>query len=198
MRTSSSDWAGDPSSRKSQSSGHVEADNCPLMSFSRRQSCVVTSSGMAEHCAMCSTAEELLQMKTILQHFGFTVNTTLYCYSEAARGIAQRAGLGKVKALLVKTLWLQEVVRERGLQIKSIASKGNKAGLGTTVLSVARLNSSCVRGSWCAIGRDQDSSSNFSTESQAVSWTGRLHAPLLVAVFSLMYSSPVKWKSWCC
>ena len=41
-------------------------------------------------------------------------------------------------------------------------------------------------------------SSNFSTESQAVSWTGRLHAPLLVAVFSLMYSSPVKWKSWCC
>ena len=34
--------------------------------------------------------------------------------------IAQRAGLVKVKALAVKTLWLQEVVRERGLQIKSI------------------------------------------------------------------------------
>ena len=27
---SDSDWAGDPSSRKSQSSGHVEADGCPL------------------------------------------------------------------------------------------------------------------------------------------------------------------------
>ena len=49
----------------------------------------------------------------------------------AARGIAQRAGLGKVKALAVKTLWLQEVVRERGLQVKSIASKANKADLGS-------------------------------------------------------------------
>ena len=58
----------------------------------------------------------------------------------AARGIAQRVGLEKVKALAVKTLWLQEVVRDRGLQIKTIASKGNKADLGTKVLPVARLN----------------------------------------------------------
>ena len=48
--------------------------------------------------------------------------------------------MGKVKALAVKMSWLQEVVRETGLQIKSIASKGNKADLGTKVLLVARLN----------------------------------------------------------
>ena len=94
---------------------------------------------MAEYFAMCSTAEELLHLRTVLEHFGFRVNTTLYCDSVAARGIAQRAGLEKVKALAVKTLWLQEV-RERGLQIKSIAAKGNKANLGTNVLPVARLN----------------------------------------------------------
>ena len=45
---SDGDWAGDPSSRKSQSSGHVEADGCPMTSFSRRQSCVATSIGMVE------------------------------------------------------------------------------------------------------------------------------------------------------
>ena len=89
---------------------------------------------------MCSTAEELSHLRTILEHFGFRVNTTLHSDSVAARGIAQRAGLGKVRALAVKTLWLQEVVRERGLQIKSSASKGNKADLGTKVLPVARLN----------------------------------------------------------
>ena len=50
-------------------------------------------------------------MRTILEHFGFTVNITLFFDSVAARGIAQRAGLEKVKA---KTLWPQEVVRERG------------------------------------------------------------------------------------
>ena len=91
-------------------------------------------------CRICSTAEELLHLRTVLEHFGFRVNTTLYCDSVAARGIAQGAGLEKVKALAVKTLWLQEVVRDRGLQIKTIASKGNKADLGTKVLPVARLN----------------------------------------------------------
>ena len=54
--------------------------------------------------AMCSTAEELLRLRTTLEHFGFRMNTTLYCDSDAARGIAQRAGLGKVKALTVKNV----------------------------------------------------------------------------------------------
>ena len=129
---SDSDWAGDPASRKSESSG--------LTSFSRRQSCVATSSGMAEYYAMCSTAEELLHLRTTLEQFRFRVNTTLFCDSVASRGIAQRAGLGKLKALAVETLWLQEVVCERGLQVKSIASKGNKSDLETKVLPVARLN----------------------------------------------------------
>ena len=136
---SDSDWVGDPSSRKSQSSGHVEANGCPLTSFSRRQSSAATSSGMADYHAMCSTAEALLHLRAILEHFGFRVNTTLYCDSVAPRGIAQRAGLGKVKALAVKTLWLQEVVCERRPQIKSMASKVNKADLGTEVLPMARL-----------------------------------------------------------
>ena len=47
------------------------------------------------------------------------MNTTLFCDSVAARGIAQRAGLGKIKALAVKTFWLQEVFSERGSQIKT-------------------------------------------------------------------------------
>ena len=68
------------------------------------------------------------------------MNTTFFCDSVAARGIAQRAGLEKGQGTVVKTLWLQEVVRERGLQIKSISSKANRADLGTRVLHVARLN----------------------------------------------------------
>ena len=39
---SSRDWGGDPASRKSQSSGHVDAYGCPMASRSRRQRCVGT------------------------------------------------------------------------------------------------------------------------------------------------------------
>ena len=51
------DSAGDPSSRKSPSSGHVEADGCPLTSFSRRHSCVATSFGMAVYYSTGNTFE---------------------------------------------------------------------------------------------------------------------------------------------
>ena len=59
---------------------------------------------MAAYHAMCSTAEELLHSQSILEHSGFRVNTTLFCDSVAARSIARGAGLGKVKALAVKTI----------------------------------------------------------------------------------------------
>ena len=67
---------------------------------------------------MCSTAEEMQHLQSILEHFGFRVNTSLFCDSVAAPGVAQRAALAKVQALAVKTLWLQEVARER-LQIST-------------------------------------------------------------------------------
>ena len=105
------------------SSGHVEADGCPLTSFARRWICVATSSD-----AMCSTAHELLQLRTILEHLGFRVQHHLLQRLGGLAGIAQRAGLGKVKALAEKSQWLQDVAREEGWQIKSIALKTSKAG----------------------------------------------------------------------
>ena len=38
-----------------------------MASFSQKQSCVATSSGMAEYYAMCSTAEELLHSGSVLK-----------------------------------------------------------------------------------------------------------------------------------
>ena len=97
------------------------------------------------------------------------------------RGIAQRAGLEKIKALAVKTLWLQQVVRERGLQIKSISSvvpknlKINKlsnikisnasiftsslivpnllSNLFVSLMNVLRMSSSCSRLWPCLVQR---------------------------------------------
>ena len=89
---SDSERAGDQASRKSQSSGHVDADGCPLASCSRRQSCVATSNSMAEYCAMCSIAEELLHMRSVLEHLEFKVNTTPLGDSLTTHKIAQRAG----------------------------------------------------------------------------------------------------------
>ena len=84
---SDSDGVGDLSSRQSQSAGHVDSDGCSLSSFSR------TRSGMAECCATSSTAEKLLHLRAVLEHFESRVSTTLFCDSAEGRGIGQRAGL---------------------------------------------------------------------------------------------------------
>ena len=51
-----SDWASDVLTRRSQSSGHIEIDGCPVSGFSSRQSVVATSSGVAEFYALCAVA----------------------------------------------------------------------------------------------------------------------------------------------
>ena len=120
------DCAGDPSSRTSQSSGHVEADGCPLTCFLEDRAVWRRAAEWQSTTRCARLRRNYYTLRTILEHFGLRANTTRYCDSVAARGIAQRAGLGKVKAPAVKTLRLQEVVRERGLQIKSIASTGKQ------------------------------------------------------------------------
>ena len=82
--------------RKLQSSGHVDANGCPIASFSRGQSCVATSSGVAEYFAMCSTAEEPLHMRSVLDHFEFNV------WDRAACWIGKGQGLGGEDALAAR------------------------------------------------------------------------------------------------
>ena len=99
---SDSDWAGS-TARKSQSSGALFIDGAPLYAFSRRQSVIATSSGMAEFYAGCATAEEMFA-RDVLMFFGCQVEAALHMDSATARGICRREGVGRVKALEVRTL----------------------------------------------------------------------------------------------
>ena len=127
---SDSDWAGS-TDRKSQSSGALFVDGAPLYSFSRRQSVIATSSGMAEFCAGCTTAEEMLLARDVLMFFGCQVEASLHVDSAAARGICRREGVGKFKALEVRTLWLQQVIKAKTLTLKTVKPQDNCADLGT-------------------------------------------------------------------
>ena len=49
----------------------------------------------------------------------------------AARGICRREGVGKVEALEVRILWLQQVIRAMTLVLKTVKSVDNCADLET-------------------------------------------------------------------
>ena len=72
--------------------------------------------------------------------FGCQIEAALHMDSAAARGICRREGVGKVKALEVRTLWLQQVVKAKALTLKTVKSQDNCADLGTKMLAVGTLS----------------------------------------------------------
>ena len=78
-------------------------------------------------------------MKTMLEFFGFKVVATLRCDSSAARGMMRREGVGKVKTLEIKTLWLQQKVKSKELLLATEPTLTNKADLGTKILPGPRF-----------------------------------------------------------
>ena len=65
--------------------------------------------------------------------------STLYSDSAAARGIARREGVGKLKGLEVRMLWLQQELKRKTFDLKVVRTERDKADLGTKTLDVGRL-----------------------------------------------------------
>jgi hypothetical protein len=99
-------WVAPDSQRKSVSCGVIEASGCVLHSHSRRQSVISLSSAESEFCALSAVALEGRLFARILELFGFIVKSYALADSSAAKSIAQRDGVGKVRRLDTRALWL--------------------------------------------------------------------------------------------
>ena len=100
---------------------------------------IATTSGMDEFYAGCATAEEMLLARDVLMFFGCQVEASLHMDSAAARGICRRDGVGKVQALEVRTLWLEQVIKAKRLTLKTVNSHDNCPDLGTKTLTAWTL-----------------------------------------------------------
>ena len=65
--------------------------------------------------------------------------------SDAGRSVANRRGLGKLRHLEVKFLWVQDVVREGRLQVKRVNGTENIADHLTKPIGQFELNQAIVR-----------------------------------------------------
>ena len=62
---------------------------------------------------------------------------SVYSDSSAARGICRRTGVGRIKHMQVRWMWVQESVRNKQLTIENIDTKQNTSDLGTKYLDLA-------------------------------------------------------------
>ena len=119
----------------------AERFGCHLIDSScARQSVVALSSGEAEFYSLTRGGAAGIMSQQIWDGLGYgRLNLVLETDSSAAKGIASRSGVGKVKHLDLKELWLQDHVRSGKIRIRKVSTDSNWADLGTKSLSGQRV-----------------------------------------------------------
>ena len=130
-----SDWAGCVKTRRSTSGGVAMLGGTALTHWSHTQVTVALSSGEAELVASVKAAAEGLGIRALARDLGWDFPLTIHTDSSAAKSIACRSGIGRVRHLSVRLLWMQEAGRDGRLQIVKVDGRMNVADLLTKSLS---------------------------------------------------------------
>jgi hypothetical protein len=135
---SDSDWAGCRRTRRSTSGGAVLLGGHCLKTWSSTQAPVALSSAEAEYYSMVEAATRAIGLRAMLSELGVVCvgPVQLYSDSSAARSFAARKGLGRMRHLEVRHLWLQEAVAGQRVQVRRVPGEENPADLLTKYLSV--------------------------------------------------------------
>ena len=115
-------------------------DGAYFYSYSRTQKSIALSSAEAEYMALTGAASEGIGLHAAARFLtGKRVQLKAYTDSSACRGITNRQGVGRVKHLQIRLLWLQAAIREGKLTVHAVGTKENTADLGTKPLSTRRV-----------------------------------------------------------
>ena len=125
------DWAGCPRTRKSTSGGFVLLGSHTLKSWSSTQSSIALSSGEAEFNGVVRGSGIGLGLQSLFKDLGVKTPLRVWTDSTAAIGVCSRQGLGKQRHLDTHTLWVQQAVRSRRIELRKVDGQVNPADLFT-------------------------------------------------------------------
>ena len=106
---SDADWAADRNTRRSVSGSCIFYGGCLVYSSSRSQKIVSLSSAVSETYAAASAVMDAILIRVILCWI-LQIRILMYLYldSSAARGVLSRRGVGRLRHLSCRILWLQD------------------------------------------------------------------------------------------
>jgi hypothetical protein len=139
-----SDWAGDQSSsttrrRHSVSSAMIFLNGRPVTSWSRSQRSIALSSCESEYLSAVGGAAEGLYVGRLwrfLTRKEVAVNTITD--SSSCRAFSQRQGVGRLKHIDAKFLWVQQRLKEGAMAMEGVPTLLNVADIGTKRLTKVR------------------------------------------------------------
>ena len=135
-----SDWAGCLRTRRSTIGGGIRVGGHTVKTWSSTQAIVATSSGEAEYHGVVKGASALLGFRALAADLGVQFEKgNVHTDSSAAKGIAHRVGLGKLRHLDVQLLWIQDRVRRGDFKVVKVPGSSNPADLMTKFLTEERI-----------------------------------------------------------
>lgn len=107
--------------------------------WSSTQAIIALSSGEAEYYGLVKAASAGLGAVSMYADMGDSLALSIHTDAEAARGIANRLGLGKTRHIDVHLLWVQERVRAQDFEVHRVKGDDNPADIGTKYLDICKI-----------------------------------------------------------
>ena len=111
-----------------------------MKTWSTTQSVIALSSGEAEYYGLVKGVSQGLGVKAMLKEAGVEAGVVVKTDASAAKGIASRRGMGKVRHIEVNQLWVQDMVARGIVKISKIATTENLADHLTKYLACTGIN----------------------------------------------------------
>ena len=102
-------------------------DKVGVKHWSRTQKARALSSGEAEYYAIVIGRAESLGLQALAEDLGWKAEVRLWTDSSAAKAVANRRGLGKLRHVELKCLWVQDTVKEGRVKLKTVRGEENVA-----------------------------------------------------------------------
>ena len=122
-----SDWAGDVETRRSTSGGLALVGGVAVKHWSRTQKGRSLSSSEAEYYAIVTGSAEGIGIQASARELGWESKVRIWTDYSGAKSMALRRGLGKMRHIELKFLWVQEAIEKGRVQMKKIWGKVNLA-----------------------------------------------------------------------
>ena len=102
-----------------------------IKTWSSTQPSITLSSGEAEFYGVVKACGVGLGIRSLLRDLGRDSHVRVWTDSSAAIGVCSRQGLGKLRHLDTHTLWVQQAVRRKDIELRKVDGTSNPADLFT-------------------------------------------------------------------
>ena len=102
---------------ESTSCGWIYFGDHLLETYSSTQQIVVLSTAESEYISITKGAAHALEVRSAMVEFGLTFNVVCETDASAGRAMATRRGVGRVRHLDARLLWLQQLCAEGVVQV---------------------------------------------------------------------------------